>query len=125
MPRILHVEDDGDLTQILSEAMRGRARFTSAQTLKDAYRELHSHRPDLVIIDLGMPDGSGLELLEHIHENLDYSVPLLILSASETTQDVQAKVAKALVKSRMSEDKIVETILSLIHPAETMKKETA
>lgn len=123
MPRILHVEDDEDLTRILAEALSGRAVLISAATLKESYRQLHSQRFDLLILDLAMPDGSGLELLNHIKENLAYSIPVLILSASETTEEVQRQVAKTLVKSRMSEDKIIETIMTLIQPQSEEKRE--
>ena len=67
----------------------------------------------LVLLDLKLPDGDGLSLLEQLPLSHG-SPPVVILSATEVSQEVQRRVAAALVKSRVSEAHIVETILSLV-----------
>ena len=116
MPVIVHVEDDRDLSAFIEEALRGKAEVLAAYTVREAKDMLKTRAVDLVILDIGMPDASGLELLELL-PRLPKAPPVLILSASETTAEVQKRVAAALVKSRISEDKVIETILSLIGPA--------
>ena len=115
MPVIMHVEDDWDLSAFVEAALHGKAEVVHAYTVKEAKHMLTSRAFDLVILDVGMPDGSGLDLLEQL-PRLPKVPPVLILSASETTADVQKRVAAALVKSKISEDKVVETILSLLGP---------
>jgi DNA-binding response OmpR family regulator len=113
-PRVLHVEDDADLSHILGRALHGSAEWVGASSLREAEALLRQQRFDLLVLDLELPDGSGLLLLEHLHEWAGHPVPVLILSASETGEDVRRRVEAALVKSRMSEEHIVETILNLI-----------
>lgn len=113
-PRILHVEDDADLSLILGKSLRDSVEWVGATSVQEAEKLLAAQRFDLMVLDLELPDGSGLQLLEHLHEIGSRPVPVLILSASEAGEDVRHRVEAALVKSRMSEERIVETILSLI-----------
>src|SRR5262249_404571 len=63
LPHILHVEDDGDLTALLAAALKGRAHLVAARTVKEAEARLKSGTFSAVILDVGMPDGSGLSLI--------------------------------------------------------------
>lgn len=64
-----------------------------AECMADARRLLKSRFPDLAIVDLGLPDGDGLELLCHVREadriagSLDPDLPLLVLSGRVTEID--------------------------------------
>ena len=71
---ILLIED----SRFCSEAvrlmtMRSGARLRRADCVRSAHKHLAMYRPDLVIVDLGLPDGSGLELIEELVEQ-DLSV---------------------------------------------------
>jgi CheY-like chemotaxis protein len=61
-----------------------------------------------------LPDGNGLTLLERLPSITTHPIPVVILSVSEVTREVEQRVAAALVKSRVSEAHIVQTILSLV-----------
>jgi PAS domain S-box-containing protein len=114
-PRVLHVEDNKDLRKILQELLQGEATCIGAGTLKEAQRLLKAEPFDLVILDLGLPDGSGLELLENFDTFSNHAVPVLILSASEPADaGIRQRVAAVLLKSRVSEERMVETVLKLI-----------
>jgi two-component system response regulator AtoC len=65
MTNVLVVDDDLNFLLGLAEVVR-REGFTTttASTLKDARSELAKNPPDILLIDLNLPDGSGLELLE-------------------------------------------------------------
>jgi PAS domain S-box-containing protein len=110
LPRILHVEDDKDIHSILSESLDGKVNMVNAATLRQARKLLKEQAFSMVVLDVGMPDGSGLTLLKHI----DPSIPVTILSANETSSDIQKKVSAVMIKSRMSEEKIINTILSIV-----------
>jgi PAS domain S-box-containing protein len=62
--RILLVEDDPDTRETLQELLRASdCEVEAAESLARALRELEAGRFDLVITDIGLPDGSGLDLL--------------------------------------------------------------
>jgi DNA-binding response OmpR family regulator len=86
-PTILLVEDDPVLGTFLADnlAADGYEPLVAA-TLRDGLRDLEYRRPDLAVVDLGLPDGSGLELIEQVRSadgvvsRIDPSVPLVVLS---------------------------------------------
>ncbi len=117
LPRILHVEDDVDLSNVIDAALTGKAAVVTATSLQMAQQLLSEQSFSLVVLDIALPDGSGLELLERLDQDSGKAVPVVILSASETTHETRSQVAAALVKSRMSETRVVETLLALIRKA--------
>jgi signal transduction histidine kinase len=117
-PRVLHVEDDVDLSHVLEVALTGNADVVLACTLEAAEALLREAAFSLLLLDIALPDGSGLTLLERLPLITTHPMPVVILSASEVTRDVEQRVAAALVKSRVSEAHIVQTILSLVQRSE-------
>lgn len=84
---ILIVEDDVPTRTFLADNLTadGYALLT-AGSLRDAIRTLEYHHVDLALVDVGLPDGSGLELLRRVREagaagsRLDPQLPLIVLS---------------------------------------------
>jgi PAS domain S-box-containing protein len=113
LPRILHVEDDQDLGNVIKAALAGKAEVVTATTLQAAEKLLCEERFSLLVTDLGLPDGHGLSLLE-LPALAAHPMPVVILSTTEVSHAVQQRVSAALVKSRVSEAHIVQTILSLL-----------
>jgi len=115
IPRVLHVEDDMDLWRVLQSALADRAEIVTAASLEEARRRLLEESFSLVLLDVELPDGDGLTLLNQLPlVNRASAPPVVILSAGEVSQEVQRRVAATLVKSRVCEFHIVETILSLV-----------
>jgi DNA-binding NtrC family response regulator len=112
-PRLLHVENDQDLSTVMQAALAGRTEVVIAPTLAAARRLLCEQAFSGVILDPGLPDGSGLELLDQI-ERIVPPPPVLILSVTEMPPETRRRVAAAFVKSRISEIDLAQTILSLI-----------
>ena len=84
---LLLVEDDPVLRTFLADNLSADGyEVVLAETLQDGLRELRFRRPDLVIVDLGLPDGSGLDLIgavrasDGVVSRLDPTLPLLVLS---------------------------------------------
>lgn len=113
--RVLHVEDDPDLSAVIEAAMRGKAQLVTAPTLQVARDLLRRMEFAVVVLDVALPDGNGLTLLDEIKSARSPSPHVMILSSSELTHDVQRKFAAALVKTRDSDSHVVETIFRLIH----------
>ncbi|NQD94600.1 response regulator, partial [Pseudomonas sp. CrR25] len=97
--RVLHVEDDADLRQVIAEQGRGLADFIAAGNLTEARRHLADSDFDLILLDIGLPDGNGLELLEELHRHHP-GLPVVVLSAQELPAEQLGQVEAALAKSR-------------------------
>jgi two-component system KDP operon response regulator KdpE len=86
MHRVLIVEDDADIRRVLRVLLESEGyRCVEADTAARAGIEARSHKPDLMLVDLGLPDGDGLVVIRQVR---DWSpVPIIVLSAR--TQEEQ------------------------------------
>lgn len=79
--RILIVEDEKKLLDILQRSLKGEGYMVDGvSTTADAVEYLKSYHYDLVVLDLQLPDGTGLGLLKRMRET-GHSMPVLILTA--------------------------------------------
>ncbi|WP_031303698.1 response regulator, partial [Pseudomonas sp. EGD-AK9] len=117
-PRVLHVEDDHDLRQVVAEQGRELAEFVAAENLAQARRLLAGPPFDLVLLDLGLPDGNGLELVEELRRSQP-QLPVVVLSASELDGAQLAKVRAALAKSRNDGQHLLQLLTRLLPAKET------
>ena len=83
MRKILLVEDDSDLVTLLRYNLEKEGfGCLDAQTAKDALELCKQARPDLVLLDLMLPDSDGLELCRRIRSDPDLArIPVIILTA--------------------------------------------
>ena len=86
-PSILLVEDDKQLANSLRQGLaESECSVVWVQTLEQARAAIRDHVVDLTVLDLGLPDGDGLELLASIR-NANASLPVLILTARDEVVD--------------------------------------
>ncbi|MCM2310270.1 MAG: response regulator [Steroidobacteraceae bacterium] len=80
MFRILVIEDDADLRNVVRALLEAEGyRVVLAETAQRALIEARSHKPDAVLVDLGLPDRDGQEVIRRIREFSP--VPIIVLSA--------------------------------------------
>jgi PAS domain S-box-containing protein len=115
--RILHVEDDPHLGQILALHLADFASSVQATSVKSALQLLNSQRFDLVILDIGLPDGSGLELLPELALRQPQT-PVVIWSAQELNQQQRHQVDLVLAKSRIDLPALLQQLKNLLPPAQ-------
>jgi len=85
MKRLLLVEDDRSLGATLSERLqREQYEVYWAETKQRALKKLDEGLWDLVILDIGLPDGSGFELARHIKSRT--SLPIMFMTALSTAE---------------------------------------
>lgn len=78
--RVLVVEDEPNIRSILCTLLQtANYRITEAETGARGEIEARSHKPDLLIVDLGLPDMDGVQLIRNVRQWS--SVPILVLSA--------------------------------------------
>ena len=111
---MLYVEDDPDLVEVVRALLGDEVDLVSAGTLGDANANVRNETFDLVIIDILLPDGSGLDLLHTLRTNGHQSTPVVIFSGQDVDRETAERVEAALVKSRTSNDELLETVRALI-----------
>jgi two-component system KDP operon response regulator KdpE len=90
---VLVVEDDPSLRGALSVTLRAAGfRPVPAATAAEGLRWFSHYRPDLVLLDLGLPDRDGLAVIREIREHAD--VPIIVLSA-RGAEDVKVEALDA------------------------------
>jgi PAS domain S-box-containing protein len=113
-PRILHVEDDQDVLQVVQGILKNMAEIDSAGTVLEAWEKLKREDYDLLLLDLTLPDGSGLELLPALGKNTGMPIPSLVFSAHEVSPRTAHYVSSALLKSRTSNEELLRRVKSLL-----------
>jgi len=83
---ILLVEDDLNLGRTLSKLLTGAYRVHWVRTLESAQAHLESGEYDVVLLDLGLPDGDGLDWLGRLRDRGDIT-PVLIITARDALDD--------------------------------------
>ncbi|HEY0961281.1 MAG TPA: ATP-binding protein [Pseudomonadales bacterium] len=109
---VLHIEDDTDLHRVIRTMVGSECEFAHATDMKEARALLERHKADafdVVILDLGLPDGSGWELLPDIKAAMPNS-RLVILTGQDTSQLDLRKVDSVLLKSRMTPRQLLDAI---------------
>lgn len=85
--RLLLVEDTERLSQLLTEAIHTAGwSIDPVKTVEEAKEAVRSVPYDLLIVDLGLPDGDGIELIKHIRQN-KFQQPILIITARGSIDD--------------------------------------
>jgi len=80
MHQVLAIEDERDIRNILRALLEGEHyRFIEAENAARGEIEARSHKPDLILVDLGLPDGNGVDLIRRVRTWS--SVPIIVLSA--------------------------------------------
>jgi two-component system KDP operon response regulator KdpE len=94
-PVVLVIEDEKPVRRFLRACLDGEGfRMLEAETASEGLRLAAQHGPDLVLLDLGLPDLDGLELVRRLREWSQ--VPILVISArGAETQKVEALDAGA------------------------------
>lgn len=94
-PLILVVEDDAAVKNLITTTLETHQyRFTAAGTGEAAILEAASHNPDVVMLDLGLPDIDGIDIIKKIRTWSN--VPIIVISArSEDSDKIDALDAGA------------------------------
>ena len=83
---VLLVDDDPQLVRVLAIALRGGGyRVVSSGTAQSAIKSAHSVGPDLVLLDLGLPDGDGTQVISDLRSWTD--IPIIIMSGRSGAAD--------------------------------------
>ncbi len=101
--QVLVIDDDRDFVRLLARMLDSpvrRYQVTSATSAQEGLAKLERRQPDLVLLDLGLPDLDGFQVVERIRANPAWRhIPIVIISAQDEIDHME-KLAGWMVVSR-------------------------
>ena len=117
-PRILHVDDDPDIRLLISASLREFGYIVAtAGTNAEALELAKELKFDLSILDVKLPDGSGIDLCQKIQE-LQPGIPVLYYSAYASDEEQEAALSvcgDAYLKKPVSAAILEQTVAELLN----------
>lgn len=121
-PSLLVVDDDPDVRRILG-VMLEKAGYTTraAADGQEAFRMINEERPDLLILDLLMPNLDGFQLVRLLRQRRSTQrIPLLVLTAMDLTEGektlLQLGPTRHLTKGPALQEEVVDRVRELLRP---------
>ncbi|WP_347331015.1 PAS domain S-box protein [Marinimicrobium locisalis] len=108
-PHVLHVEDDVDLHNVLGTLVGSASEFEHARTVGEALSLLESRHYDVIIIDILLPDGNGLELVETARKMLPQA-RIVVMTGTDVGDDLKHTVDRVIQKSELSLQELLKVI---------------
>ncbi len=123
---ILIVEDEAVLAKAVSKRLNRNGYETRiAADLKSAYRYFKEQTPDMILLDMRLPDGSGLDFLADLREQQQSQVPVLVMSAYGELEDAVAAMklgAADYLKKPVDLDELVLNVEKVLEKATLSRK---
>jgi PAS domain S-box-containing protein len=120
--RVLLVEDDGDLAKVIQATFeRAGIQVHHAATQRKAMELCVSSRPDLLILDISLPDGDGFGLVDWLRQQHDMKhLPLVVYCAQDLSESDRQKLTlghtEFLTKARVQPQDVEQLVLSMLRP---------
>lgn len=116
--RILICDDEPALRELMRIALVGDYEFEEAETVAEAIEVAERFRPDIVLVDVMMPGGSGLDVVRHLAADpaLNHAGCVVVSAfAAETDQEEAREAgAAAFVSKPFDPDDLSATVASLL-----------
>ena len=126
--RILVVEDDLDLARVIGDVfLRDNITVHLAHTLQDTLNACFTFQPHLIVLDIGLPDGDGFNVVDWLrkHENLAH-LPLVIYSGRDLSPDDCRKLTlgptQFLTKARVQPQQLEALVLTMLRSSRQMEE---
>ena len=95
-PLILVVEDDWTVRNLITMTLRSNDyRYITASTAREALSLITSQRPDILFLDLGLPDMDGIQVIGQIRTWSQ--MPVIVISARSEDADKIAALARTTI----------------------------
>jgi PAS domain S-box-containing protein len=117
---VLVIEDDDDLARVIVTLLgRHGIAVAHVRTARDALNWCRQHRPDIIVLDLQLPDGHGVEVVSALRrEHRLTDTPLVVYSAGdvshEARQGLQLGHTIFLTKGRVTPEELEDEVLNLV-----------
>jgi CheY-like chemotaxis protein/HAMP domain-containing protein len=123
--KLLVVEDNPQQNKAIRELIgNGDIKSYSAYTGQEAYNMLQDEKFDCIIIDLGLPDMSGFELMEKIKESEQLNkIPIIVYTGRDMNKDEARQLEKladtVVLKTSNSKERLLDETALFLHRVES------
>lgn len=123
--RILIVDNEPDTVRLIGNVMKDAGyEVTVAYNSKDAIKSIHDFRPDLIILNLTMPEMSGFDVIEHLKTAEGVrDIPLILLTHKDLTEkeidDLNGMIQGILNKGVLTKEDLLKEIKETISKVST------
>lgn len=94
MPTILAVDDDRTVLELINAALQtDRISVSTAENGQDAFTAIRNSTPDVLLLDINLPDVSGLEMIDQVHA-IDARIPIVFVTASDSSDTAIEAIQK-------------------------------
>ena len=127
---LLVVEDNPEQAKTISSIIgSGDVRITIASTAMEAYNQILSGKFDCMVLDISLPDMSGVELLNKIRKNEElFQLPVIVYTGRELTKEekklIDEYAATTIIKGAGSHRKLLDETTLFLHRVEANLPET-
>ena len=125
MKRLLVVEDDETACFTMQELLGGDdVEITMVATGEEAYQLLQEQTFDCMVLDLGLGDVSGFDLLERLHERTEaLQLPIIIHTGKDLTKEEEARLhnyaESIVIKGSKAQERLLDEVALFLHRVES------
>ena len=112
---ILIVEDELSIAGLLKDRLDDEGyQVTIAYTGEEAVKDIRERKPDVITLDIHLPDANGMNILKGIKTNPETRmIPVIIISSSDEGEGAKDKGAEEFIAKPINFKKLFETLKSL------------
>jgi threonine synthase len=121
-PRIVIVDDHQHVRRLIRRILQAQGNYTlfEAEDGKSAITLIQQESPDLVILDLMMPEMDGFSVLDALRENPNTAnIPVIVVTAKELTKQekerLEGQIQSLMQKGDFMSDELLEEVRSLVN----------
>ncbi|MEA1876467.1 MAG: response regulator [Bacteroidota bacterium] len=121
MKKLLIVEDDPQMRKTIQKVIKGKdIQISEVSTANDCMKEIRSSVFDCLILDLGLPDMDGFELLKQLKSIKNYPIPpIIVYTGQELTREQDLELHKytssIIIKGVKSEERLLDETALFLH----------
>jgi two-component system phosphate regulon response regulator PhoB len=119
--RILICDDEPLLRELMRAALLGDYEFAEAGSVEEALAAIDAFRPDVALVDVMMPGGSGLEVVRRLRRDPELagsrSVVVSAFAAEEDRLEAEHAGADAFIAKPFDPDELSALVAGLLQPS--------
>jgi len=125
--RVLVVDNDPETVRLIGSVLKeAKYQVTTAYNSKDAVKSIKDFRPNLVVLNLTMPEVSGFDVIEYLKtEKAAKDIPLIVLTHKDLTEketdDLNDRIEAILNKGVLTEEDLLKELKNTINKVSKMQ----